>query len=536
MPVNSQYNKGVGRSLGASLLLSAAGAGAAQLWTPARTAAYAALAVGVLAAAILVIAPGGMTWADRRRRRRRFRNPVRAAAWLFSTSISKSKVGVVWDGDAAHVYVALLPAPFQVTVPDSTDPILPTMVPMDIIRDLLVQSDIRLADATVLQTAYRRFARSPYNDVLAGDVGDTDYPVRINTVIDMSVSMTKSMRSVQARAYDDQIPPAMTRTAHVTAARLESKLNIDGYTARLLTRDEVARLHMAGLWYLNDGLLHEGSTHLGEGSEMQSVMTRPVEWTPAAARSWYQVPAERMFAAYTLRPGELRSPADSVSAVIGYSYAGAADLPESRLGLTRAEYEQGDLATRLLPLAVTVPTDSHADILVPTDREFPVPVPATGLDVMLGRSLDGGTVFMNLSTGGEILYVHGPREFVACLAARASATGTSVAVRIPDEDGMWDTLASATNPALIAVDPSWDGTVEVVRYDGAHLTRPARNTAVIAWCPKGVPEWAAHCIEMGRDRTGRISTPQVLDLAFQWEPSGAEQRFLPLPALAAAVG
>lgn len=488
------------------------------------------MAVASAAAAILstmlLVAIGGHTITERLRRRRMFRRPVRSRNLLYS----QSGAGTVWDGQSVAMYVALLPAPFQVSVVDVPDPKLaPASVPVDLIRDYLVQGDIKVAEINVLAFSYRRFGRSDYNDAYYRTVGETPLPTTVSTVIEVKVNLERSLFSVLARRpQGGSTPAALGSTVKVVAARLERALNIEGYEARLMKGAEVAAFHASMLSSLNDALHHEEWDHLG--GDTPAVVVRPQEWTPRAAQRWWQVRADRVAAGFSIRAG--RYTTDVVRGALAYCYPDAAKFPEKAQYLRRANGNQGNAVTEMLPLAATVPGVQVDDSLELGQAEpFPFSIPAAGLGIYLGDSLDeeGGRVFVNMQTGGEVLYVQAPASFLACLIARASAVGATVGLRLGGD--AWANLAATVNPALISVSPRLTQALEV--YEGAAPENVLGRSAVVVWCPEGIPSSAVYSLIMEADYTARIATPDGI-ADFEWSLSTEERDRLSTPASAVA--
>lgn len=490
-----------------SATLAAAAVGSDVAWMGAAAAV-------VIIALFVFVAPGGLTLSQRIRRRAR--RPVRRRNLRYSTS----DIGTVWDGSAVSMYVAFLPSPFQISVTDVPDPILtPPHVPLDLIRDHLVQGDIRLAEINVLSHSYRRFKRGPYNDAYQRMVGETPLPTQITTVIEVKVDLSRSHESVKARAADGSTPAALGRTVHIVAARLERKLNIEGYESRLLRRAEIDWFHTSVLANLNSGLQHEKWTYLG--GNQPSVIARPAEWTARAAGKWYSVQAaDRMASAIRIQPAKFGTA--TVTGAVGYTYSQAPSLPEKSQMLRRAAGEQGDAASLLLPLAKTVdPQHSYGSLTLTEGERFPISIPGAGLGILLGPAVRGGRCFLNLQTGGETLYVHAPMEFVVSLMARGSAVGATVGIHI---DGpVWEQLVSV-NPALIEFKPARARAIELYR-DRAPRS-PERQTAAVAWCPRGVPDNAIYSIRVTVDGVATISTPDG-DVDFDWSAGADEAQYLP---------
>lgn len=483
-----------------------------------------AAAVAAVIVVSILVAPGQLSITDRIARRFKFRRPVRLRNLFYSTS----NVGTVWDSGSVAMYVAFLPSPFQVSLIDIADPILePPSVPVDIIRNHLVQGDIHVSEISVLGFGYRRFASGPYNTVYHNLVGETPVPTTINTLIEVKVNLQKSYQSIKARATDGSIPSAAGRTAHIVAKRLEQQLNVEGYEARLERRPAVGRFHAAILASVGGGLRNEQWSYLG--GDNPSVVLRPSEWTASAAERWYKVPVDRLATAVTITPGKYGTGAASIDTAICYTHRDAAKLPEKTLRLRRAVGVQGDTVTHMLPLAKSVPTRSDK-LELAADDTFPLEMPGTGLGVYLGEGIDGGRCFVNLQTGGEVMYVHAPVDFIACLAARASAIGGTVGVHL---DGhAWHDLARSVNPELIAVQPSQVCSMEIYLDTAPRAPRP--NTAVVIWTPRGLPANAVYSISVSAAGRAKIKTPSGA-AEFEWAPSPEERQFYPSTTAPAAV-
>lgn len=480
--------------------------------------AYAAAGVGAVIIVLMTAAVGGRTLSDLRARRRRFRRALtrRWQAMLYSTS----GVGTVWDGRSATMTVAFAPKPWQISVVDRPDPILPRPVPMDLLRDYLVQGDVACERINVVQMGYRRFARTDFARVYEDAVGQTPLPTSLTTVIEVTVNLDRSMAAVWRRNVSDSVPAALGATTQLVAARLARALNVEGYEARLSTAREIKWMHESILAWTNDGLQNEQWDHLG-GAGMPVAVSRPGEWTPRAAEKWWSVPADRMAAVFSLQQGRFST--ESTHAQFAYVYPAADKFPDREHFLDRAVGAQGDAVTEMLPLAVN-DNPTAPDRLLGSGQEYPVTVPGTGLGVYLGVDDDGGRVFMNPQTGGEVLWVHAPAQFVASLTARISTIGGFVGIHL---DGAgWEMLCERVNPNLMFVRPDKRMSVEVYK-DRAPEVKDA--TAIIVWCPKKLPANTTYALVMDRHGHAVISTPDG-ERRFQWAPSAEEMSFLPSSA------
>ncbi|WP_301850661.1 type VII secretion protein EccE [Rhodococcus pyridinivorans] len=469
-------------------------------------------AVAALTVIALLFAPGGSTLIERIARRRKFARPKRLASLLYSTL----GVGTVWDGGSVSMFVALRPLPFQVTCVGQTETGVETRtLPVDLIREYLVQADVHLESIRVLAAAYRTYSDDPYNLAYEGIVGETAMPESLRTIIEVRVNLSKSYQSVKARATDGSIPAGVGKAAHVVSARLERQLNVAGFDAKLLKASEIRDYHDRILAPLNDGFKDERWTYLG--GPVPTVTAEPAEWSELAVERWLGVPADRM--AYVLEIAADRRQHMTAGMTLAYSSDDASDLPARSLRLKLNDGEHGDRATALLPLAQTIapPTPS---LTLRSGTRFPVSLPAFGLGVFLGPEASGaGRVFLNVETGGKVLWLETPESFVHQLAARVSTTGAQVGV-YADTPAWSDVTAQVPG---IRIAPT--GPVDVAIYHGRPPSRVPASTAVLVWAPDGAPRTATYRITA--DQFGVMTVvSRSTRMQFAWEAQAAEIPFI----------
>ncbi|MBM4574898.1 hypothetical protein GS896_25335 [Rhodococcus hoagii] len=469
-------------------------------------------AVAALLVIALVVAPGGKSAIDRFTRRRRFAKPSRRASLLYSTL----RVGTVWDGQSVSMFVALRPLPFQVTTVGLNETgIESRALPVDLLRDHLTQADVTLESIRVLGSGFRAYGESPYANAYAGIVGETAIPNTMETVVELRVNLAKSYQSVLARATDGSVPAGVGKAAHIVSARLERQLNIAGFEAKLLKPNEIRKFHDSVLAPMNDGFKDEKWTHLG--GPVATVTADPTEWSELAVERWLDVPADRM--AHVLEISADRHQQTTVGMTVAYSYAQAAKLPTRSLRLRSNDGAHGDHATALLPLAQTVASPAPS-LTLRDGVEFPVQLPAFGLGVYLGPSLDrSGRVFLNVETGGEVLWLETPESFVHQLAARITTTGARVGVFVDTAE--WKDLAQRV--LGLRVNPT--SPVDVAIYQGQPPTRVPASTAVLVWAPNGAPRTATHRITAD-DSGDMTAVSRTARAVFAWEAPAAELPFV----------
>lgn len=474
-----------------------------------RSVIAAAAALIVLA---VVFAPGGKTALDRIARRRRFARPTRLKSLLYSTL----GVGTVWDGQSVSMFVALRPLPFQVTTVGTTETGIESRVlPVDLIRNFLVQADVKLESIRIIAAGHRVLTDTAYGQAYDTIVGETAMPDTLRTVIELRVNLAKSYQSVQARATDGSIPAGVGKAAHIVSARLERQLNIAGFDATLLKPSDIVRFHDQVLAPMNDGFRGERWTHLD--GEVPTATAEPAEWTELAVERWFGAPSEKM--AYILELGSDRHHQTTAGMTLAYTDTGSADLPARSLKLRTHDGAHGDTATALLPLAQTVAAPTPT-LTLRDGADFPVSLPAFGLGVYLGPAGDQrGRVFLNTDTGGAVLWLETPESFVHQLAARISTTGARVGVYA--DTPAWTTLAQRV-PAL-QVSPT--GRVDLAIYHGRPPQRIPAATAVLVWAPDGAPRAATHRIT-AHDNGMMTVTSRSVRVDFTWEAPHAEVPFV----------
>lgn len=469
---------------------------------------------GALVVVALVFAPGGMTVFDRVARRRRFARPKRLMSLLYSTL----RVGTVWDGKSVSMFVALRPVPFHVTTVGKDETGIESRVlPVDLIREYLVQADVHLESIRIIGAGYRVYADGPYSRAYNESVvGETAIPDSLRTVIELRVNLAKSYQSIKARATDGSIPAGVGKAAHIVSARLERQLNVAGFDAKLLKAGEIRQFHDQVLAPMNDGFKDERWTYLG--GPVPTVTAEPAEWTELAVERWLGVPAERM--AYVLEIGTDRHQQMTAGMTLAYTAADAAHMPARPLKLRLKAGAHGDRATAMLPLAQTVATPTQS-LTLRSGTGFPVQLPAFGLGVFLGPASDGaGRVFLNPETGGAVLWLETPEAFVHQLAARISTTGADIGVFA--DTPAWADLAQSV-PAL-RISPT--GPVDVAIYHGQPPARIPPGTAVVVWAPDGAPRSATYRITASEIGEMTIVS-RTTRLRFAWEAPRAEVPFVP---------
>ncbi|NLE82311.1 MAG: type VII secretion protein EccE [Rhodococcus sp.] len=476
--------------------------------SPARPAIATVAALVVLA---LVFAPGGLTVVDRFHRRRRFARPRRLVSLLYSTL----RCGTVWDGQTVSMFVALRPLPFSVSVVGANETGVESRpLPLDLIRDHLVQGDVNLAGIRIISHGYRTHRESPYGQAYTSLRGDTAMPDTLSTVIEIRVNLAKSYQSVLARATNGSVPTGVGNAARIVSARLERQLNIAGYSATLLKPNAIRKFHDAVLAPLNDGFKDERWTHLG--GTLPTVTAAPAEWSELAVERWLGVPADRM--AYVVEIGNDRHQNTSVGMTVAYSYDQVTKMPARSLRLRPNDGAHGDHATALLPLAQTVATPAPS-LTVRDGADFPVTLPAFGLGVYLGPANDGsGRVFLNTETGGEVLWLETPEAFAHQLAARITTTGARVGIFT--DSPHWAALAG--NVPGMRLRPKG---ADVAIYEGQPPSQFPMSTAILVWAPNGAPRGATHRVTA--DDSGVMTLiSRTSRVRFDWEAPHAELPFI----------
>jgi type VII secretion protein EccE len=450
-----------------------------------------------------------------------------------TTLISYEGSGLVWDGKTASMYLEMYPDSYFVSIVNPDGSLTAPAIPIDVIREELIQFDIHTDHVTVFTTGHKYFAPTRLSAIYHSVTGPVPALLTGRTFIEVSVALDGSLDSVYARMGNRTVPVGLGNTVRIASKRIKRRLNRLGWTVDILSRSQVKTVTESALDILAPLMRKESWQLCGDTSMSMTAHTPiPRAWTQSGYWEWNQFGVHRQISVLRLDRG-----ADGADhAELYYCYIDsdihALDLAEA-VGLRREYGQQGNILTTVIPTAETVrPTEVPRRTLWTKDK-FPFRMFPCGLGVFVGFGENRSQVYVNLSRGGEEpLYVVSPAAFVQQLVIRALTTGARVDIRIPGE--MWEQFARhMKSPKLLGYNSIPEADIIVVPEDSVP-DKFGSDQVVIAWStisPAVVPNAIIVVSGEGCHVTrGNAQTP------FQWTVTSGESRMLTAPVSDSRIG
>jgi hypothetical protein len=382
--------------------------------------------------------------------------------------------GITWDGHRACTYIEVLPQPYATTILTGTRDSVIAALPIDDIREELVQFDIHCDAVTVVTIGH-----------------NYDRPNKAAT------------------AYQASIGP--------TTALLYGRTFIEvGIT---LANSTLEALHAEIAAQLNPALAQEHWSACGPKSMQAIAFTPgPGAWTTENYREWCRLNPHRQIHIVRL---DRRQGADHVEMFIGLLTSDPRALNTvTALGLRREHGQQGDILTAALPLARTVrPTAVHGKAL-PEASPFPIPLVPGGIGTYIGQTANRSQVFVNFTTGAEPFYIFGPAAMCQQLLVWLSTSGRSIDIALPGDE--WKEFATRVG---VTHSSNSDADIVITSPQGLPAaTHP--NQVRLVWTTTAPDTPPAYALIAGPDEC-TLHTP-AQQIRYRWSVSSAEEAFFTL--------
>jgi len=448
--------------------------------------------------------------------------------------------GISWDGNRASAYVEILPQPFEFTVVGSLEETTVRSLPVDDIREELVQFDIH-CDAVTLVTMGHKYDRSnQIAMVYHSSIGPIPALLYGRTFAEISIALDESIDSIYARQFDDGAPAGLSRTVGIAAERIRRRLAKQGWKAKRLNQTEVEVLNNQISAILTPAMAEERWGSCGPATMRAVAFTpAPASWTAANYREWCQLDTHRQL--QILRLDRRRRGGDHAEMYLAYVTDDSRALNTlPALGLGREYSQQGDILTAAMPLARTVRPTAVSGKQLAADP-FPFELHAGGIGTFLGHTRSRAQVFVNFTTGGtrdieELgadgaattitqfipFHVVGASTLCQHLLLRIATSGRTVDVQIPGEH--WRLFASRVG-ATYKSNPDADIiVVDAATAESADAPIPTQPDQVeIVWAAKKPSETIEYGIIAGTPECTLMSPTQRI--GYTWEVSSAEQSY-----------
>ncbi|MDD4865560.1 MAG: type VII secretion protein EccE [Mycobacterium sp.] len=451
-------------------------------------------------------------------RRLRYRRSPRDTISLYEAE----GIGITWDGQRACTYIEVLPQPYAITIVSGTRESVIRALPIDQIREELVQFDIHCDAVTVVTFGHNYQRPNQAATALQATIGPTPALLYGRTFIEVAITLADSLDSIYARAGTEDIPAGISRTVKIAAERIRRRVAHDGWKTQLLTKSDLAELHTHIASQLNPALAEEHWSACGPKTMRAVAFTPgPRAWTTANYREWCRLNTHRQIhiARFDRRHGT-----DHAEMYVGFLTSDASSLATvTALGLRREHGQQGDILTAALPLARTVrPSAVHGKPL-PAETEFPIPLAPAGIGTYIGLTPNRAQVFVNFTVGSEPFYIFGPAAMCQQLLVWLSTSGRSINITLPGDE--WKEFASrigATYRTRRDADIVLAGRDELT--DAAHP-----NQVRLVWAttpPATAPAFAIvagpnECLLHTPPAPGALTEP----IRFRWSLAKAEEAF-----------
>ncbi len=489
------------------LALSAAGITHPALW----------IAVNLLIAALGLMTYRSRTaagWLHRRLTyRRRDHKPT--------TVLSTAGVGIRWDGQRALAYIEILPAPYESTIIGADHETTAQTIPVDVIRDELVQFDIHCDAVTLITTGHKFHRPTDLAVIYHAALGPTPVLLHGRTFIEIAVALSGSLDSVYARSGNDGIPTGIVRTVSVAAERIRRRLIGEGIHAQLLSPSEATEIANTLTRQFTDAIDNEHWDSAGPAA-MRTVGFSVAKhaWTADNYRQWCRLNAHRQLHAVRL---ERHRGNDYAQMYLAFQTNDPAAISTvAALGLRREYGQQTDILSTALPgLRTTLPTAVPAQSLDDTTT-FPIPLIAGGAGTFLGHTKSRAQVFVNFSHGSTPFYIISPAALCQQLLLRLATSGQTIDINIDGPE--WKTFADRigathnTNPAADVI----------VTADTPPRQQAFPTQARLVWTTTAPTDRPDYAIVAGPQECSLYTPTSVTH--YLWSTSSAEEAYFTTPA------
>jgi len=427
--------------------------------------------------------------------------------------------GVRWDGRRGMAYLEILPEPYEVTIVGASHETTARAIPIDVIREELVQFDIHCDTVTLFTTGWKYHRPTELAVMYHAEIGPTPVLLNGRTYVEVAVALDGSLDSVYARTGKDDIPAGLVRAVSIAAERIRRRLIAEGFHAHLLSSAEATELANRLDHQFSEALTTEHWDSAGPAT-MRTIAFSPNKnaWTADNYHEWCRINPHRHLHVVRL---DRRRGIDHAEMYLAFQTGDPAALSTvGALGLRHEYGQQGDILTTAMPsVATTAPTAIPAKMLA--DDPFPLPLMAGGVGTFLGHTKTRALLFVNFSAGSTPFYLISPAAMCQQLLLRLATTGLSIDIDIAGQQ--WETFASrigATHQSNPAADI-------IVTADNAPLQQASPTQTRLVWtstAPQMRPDFA---IVAGTDECALYTPTGVTH--YLWSTSTANEAYFTAP-------
>ncbi len=424
--------------------------------------------------------------------------------------------GVRWDGQRGLAYLEILPEPYESTIIGTPEETTTRTIPVDVIREEIVQFDIHCDSVTIFTEGYKYNRPTELAVMYHAELGPVPVLLNGRTFVEVAVALEGSLDSVYARTGKDGIPEGLVRAVSIAAERIRRRLITEGLHANLLSSAQATELAKRLDNQFREALDDEHWNSAGPAT-MRTIAFTPSKnaWTADNYREWLRVNPHRHMHIVRL---DRRRGIDHAEMYLAFQTSDPAALSTvGALGLHRANGQQGDILSTAMPsVRTTAPAAIPAKMLA--DEPFPLPLMPGGAGTFLGYTKTGAMVFVNFSVGSTPFYVISPAAMCQQLLLRLATTGLTIDIDIPGEQ--WQTFAGrigATHQSNPAADI-------IVSADHAPLQQAFPTQTRIVWTTTAPQIRPNYAIVAGPDECALYTPTGVTH--YLWSTSTASQTYM----------
>ena len=399
-----------------------------------------ALVVVALASLITVRGVTARQWFLRWWRARR---EVLRSAWIVD---SKGRA-MVWDGRSARMFIEVLGKPWALSRVESTGESSTTPIPLEDLRDVLRQYDIKLAHIRIVQYGYKVATEDRASTSVLSVMGTLPHQLGGRMFIEVSVSLLDNLNAVDSRQTDrGTVADGVTRTISVAASRVLRVLYTHNIPARVVPPSTVLGIQADVFSGVGRAAAVSGWSHLGASGDASVgavVSFVPTQWSHKSQLMWNEVHALRQYTCLSLRP-------DGSGDTISYATSYLTDDPDSLAllpsqGLRRENGRHMARVSNLLPMARDLRVDDDGGRYLNPKEDAGVVIPSHPLGVYLGLNEKRDRTFLFVGRGGEPLWFIGAEDYAKRVILRLSTQRHRIRVAV---DG-WQRFVNTRGSRLL---------------------------------------------------------------------------------------
>lgn len=430
--------------------------------------------------------------------------------------------GVTWDGSCAAAYIEILPSPYEVTILDG-DKITPErVIPIDDIREELLQYDIHCHHIRAYTIGYKYNRESNLANILHATVGPTEALFHGRTMVEVSIAINDAIDSLNARkTKSSNDADGLNNTVTTAAERIRRRISAAGRPATLLDATQLSDLDNELRHTLVPALLDERWSSAGKPT-MRAVSYSPDNsaWNRESYRQWCKLNPHRHIHSVTLTPAKHGDRAEIHVTTLATD---STDLNAvTSLGL-RTEYgQQGDIITTYIPSVHTHEPTAIPGRIFGNDTPFPIPLMPAGIGTYLGTTKTRARVFVNFANGAAPFYLICPPTLTQQLLMRLATTGQSIDIDIDNDE--WRRFAKRIG-ASSATQP--DADIVLTADHAQPQMKPHQVRLVWTTNADNLPRRPDYAIVAGPQECA-LYTPDGVT-RYLWSTTAAEEAFFTYP-------